>query len=125
MEKLSNEEFVDRIQNLKDGRRLPPELHPEDRANLELANKFITYRKISFMEMFGSNGVQKDLMVITKAMDRLRPVEKQIIYFYLVSGFPIEVVSNLTYRTLHHGVNALRSGLSSICKTIATYPSPA
>jgi hypothetical protein len=52
------------------------------------------------------------------ALERLRPTEKQIIFTYLISGFPIGVVAGLTYRTTHHCLNSLRAGLSSLRKMI-------
>ena len=114
MDRLSNPEFVQCITGLKSGGKIPAGLPVDDQANLELVEKFLRYRNKSPMEIFGSMQQQSEVWGIMHALHKLRPVEKQIVYIYLASGYPIDVVARMTYRTVHHSVNSLRSGLTNI-----------
>jgi len=116
MERLSNEEFEKDIGRIKAGGKIPANLDAEDRANLQLASRFLLYRNKAPLEIFGTSTESAEVVGIMLALDRLRPTEKQIIYTYLISGFPIDVVASLTYRSPHHCINSLRTGLSALRK---------
>lgn len=114
MDRLSNLEFVQCVSGIKSGSKIPVGLLPDDQANLKLASKFLLYRNKSPMEIFGTFQQHTELGVIMQALYKLRRIEKQIIYIYLASGYPIDVVAAMTYRTEHHSINSLRSGLTNI-----------
>ncbi|MFN2274648.1 MAG: hypothetical protein ACK2TX_07355 [Anaerolineales bacterium] len=116
MERLSNEEFEKWITRIKAGGKIPADLDEEDRSNLQLASRFLLYRIKAPLEIFGTSSERVEVSEIMLALDRLRPTEKKIIYAYLIGGFPIDVVASLTYRSPHHCINSLRSGLSSLRK---------
>jgi len=101
---------------MKAGGKIPANLDAENCANLQLASRFLLYRNKALLEIFGTSTESAEIVDVMLALDRLWPTEKQIIYTYLISGFPINVVASLTYRSQHHCINSLRSGLSSLCK---------
>lgn len=116
MERLSNEEFENCIIRMKAAGIFPPNVDTEDRANLQLASRFLFYRNKAPLEIIGTSSESEEVMEIMLALDRLRPIEKKIIYAYLISGYPINVVANLTFRSPHHCINSLRAGLTSLRK---------
>ena len=116
MERLSNQEFFEALGFMKEGKTVPFMLTLEDKADLDVARRFMKLRKTSPMELIANTERVLTAGRLMNALRSLRPVEKRIIMYFLGGGIPLRYASQATYRTEHHGLQSLRTGLTRMRK---------
>jgi hypothetical protein len=121
MDRLTNEQFLDALTLIKEGKHIPYPLATEDREDLQVAERFIKLRNTSPMELIGTTERILSAGKLMKALRSLRPVEKRIVMYFLGGGVPLRYAAAATYRTEAHGLQSLRSGLSHMRKFLATH----
>jgi len=120
--RLSNAEFARCLRNLLDGKRLPADVPPEDAADLALAKRLNDLRRLSSRLVVGNLARQKEIELLVSHLDRLRPVERQVLAFHLGGGYSLATVAQVTRRSETNTISCLRNGLRTLRRYVDRPP---